>query len=209
MAEAGAISPGKLSRYLAHTCCHELSIYLCISSNDNRPGVKVMPRARRFGASQHLVGAPGAWVSRRSGRRQDVRSERAAFGFVAETALSPDPPQQPRHSGPDHEFGAAATRHRPVHGPDRPPDIPPGTPAAPGRPALPSLRRSPSPHSHPSCPAACAHTDRTCTRSRAPARTQRTCTCLGAHRARKHTARAHRGAHAGCVQRPSAAPPAG
>jgi hypothetical protein len=47
-----------------------------------------MPRARRFGASQHLVGAPGAWVSRRSGRRQDVRSERAAFGFVAETHRS-------------------------------------------------------------------------------------------------------------------------
>ena len=97
----------------------------------------MMPRARRFGASQHLVGAPGAWVNRRGGRRQDVRSEWAAFGFVAETALPPDPPQQPRHSGPDHEFGAAATRHRPVHGPDRPPDIPPGTPAAPGRPALP------------------------------------------------------------------------
>ena len=208
MAEAGAISPGKLSRYLAHTCCHELSIYLCISSNDNRPGVKVMPRARRFGASQHLVGAPGAWVNRRSGRRQDVRSERAAFGFVAETALSPDPPQQPRHSGPDHEFGAAATRHRPVHGPDRPLDIPPGTPAAPGRPALPSLRRSPSLHSHPSCPAACARTDRTCTRSRAPARAQRTYTCLGAHRVR-NTPRALTEARAGCVQRPSAAPPAG
>ena len=208
MAEAGASSPGTFSQHLAHTCCPELSIYLCISSNDNRPGVKVMPRARRFGASQHLVGAPGAWVNRRSGRRQDVRSERATFGFVAETALSPDPPQQPRHSGPDHEFGAAATRHRPVHGPDRPPDIPPGTPAAPGRPALPSLRRSPSLHSHPSCPAACARTDRTCTRSRAPARAQRTYTCLGAHRAR-NTPRALTEARAGCVQRPSAAPPAG
>jgi hypothetical protein len=72
-----------------------------------------MPRARRFGASQHLAGAPGACENRRGGRRQDVRSERAAFGFVAETALSSDPPQQPRHSGPGDEFGVAAARHRP------------------------------------------------------------------------------------------------
>ena len=158
MAEAGAISPGKLSRYLAHTCCHELSIYLCISSNDNRPEVKVMPCARRVGASQHLVGAPGAWVNRRGGRRQDVRSEWAAFGFVAETALSPDPPQQPRHSGPDNEFGVAVARHRPVHGPDRPPDSSSGTPAAPDRPSLPSLRRSPEPALSPLLPCRlCSH----------------------------------------------------
>ena len=31
-----------------------------------------MPRARRFGASQHLVGAPGAWVNRRSGRQHKM-----------------------------------------------------------------------------------------------------------------------------------------
>ena len=96
-----------------------------------------MPRARRFGASQHLVGAPGAWVNRRSGRRQDVRSERAAFGFVAETALSPGPPQQPGHSGPGDESRVAAARHRPAHGPGQPSDSSPGTPAAPGRPSLP------------------------------------------------------------------------
>ena len=72
-----------------------------------------MPRARRFGASQHLVGAPGAWVNRRSGRQhkmsapngqrsdlwlkrrcpQALRSSQATVGQV----MSPESP--PRGTG--------------------------------------------------------------------------------------------------------------
>ena len=209
MAEAGASSPGTFSQHLAHTCCHELSIYLCISSNDNRPGFKVMPRARRVGASQHLVGAPGAWVNRRSGRqhkmsapngqRSDLwlkrrcpqarRSSQATVGQV----MSPESP--PRGTGQ-----SMARTSRPTVLQARPlPQTALHCPRSAAR---------PNPHSHPSCPAACARTDRICTRSRAPARAQRTYTCLGAHRVR-NTPRALTEARAGCVQRPSAAPPAG
>ena len=209
MAEAGASSPGINCQQLMPKRCHQLLIYFCIPSNGNRPEVKVMPRhgglehrstslvpqvrVKTGGAAYSKMPAPNGqrsdlWLKRRC--PQARRSSHATVGQV----MSPESP--PRGTGQ-----SMARTSRPTVLQARP--LP--------RAALhcPSLRRSPSPHSHPSCPAACARTGRTCTRSRAPARTQRTCTCLGAHRARKHTARAHRGARAGCVQRPSAAPPAG
>ena len=192
-----------------HSRRHQLLIYFCIPSNGNRPEVKVMPRhgglehrstslvpqvrVKTGGAAYSKMPAPNGQRSDLWLKRRCPQARRSSHATVGQITSSESPPRGTGQS--------MARTGRPTALQARP--LPQAALHCPRSAAC------PSPHSHPSCPAACAHTDRTCTRSRAPARTQRTCTCLGAHRARKHTARAHRGARAGCVQRPSAAPPAG